>query len=129
MARETMEAALGQGGSVLGRTERRSAFAARMLACVDRAFQAVGTGPIMKDYLFYSLSLDIDDVVDRPEKLMDALREARGEAWAAVYEYKLVREVMKEFELLRSSRTPGLTGDNEPGRILRAAMTAAWRTL
>jgi hypothetical protein len=123
-----MEAALGSEGASLGKRGRREVFAGRMLVCVDRAFEAVGTGPIMKDYVFWSLSLDVDDIVDRPERLMDALREVRGEAWAAVYEYKLVREVMKEFELLRTG-VRGLTGEKEPGRILRAAMTAAWRTL
>ena len=120
--------ALGRGPTALapGNKEKRTAFGARMLDCVSRAFDSVGTGPLMRDYIYWSLSLGMDDIVDRPERFMEALREVMGDAGATVYEYKLVEEIRKEFQLLRAPGKQPLTGERGPGGALRAVMTTAW---
>jgi hypothetical protein len=106
--------------------QRRAAFAEGICNCVDRAFRAIGSGSAMTDYIYWSLSLSFDEIVDRPEKFMAALTALFGEAGAAVYEYKLVGEIQKEFGLIRTPGRQETVGESKPGELLRAAMATAW---
>lgn len=102
-----------------------TAFEAKMLDCVSNAFQAVGTGPLMEDYIYWRLSLGLDDVVRRPQRFIEALKSVFGEAGAAVYEYKLVSEIQKEFELVQAPVKEGQARRRGPGELLKGAVAAA----
>ena len=80
----------------------------------------------MEDYIYWRLSLEFDDVVGKPRRFMKALESVFGEAGAAVYEYKLVDEVQREFNLPRGPGMEELTGKRKLGELFGAAVTAAW---
>jgi len=110
----------------LSYAERRKVFAERMMECVSFAFFAIGTSPAMEDYIYWKLSLGLNEVVDKPQKFMEGLREIFGEAGAAVYEGELVKAVQKEFGLVRAPGSEERTRHRPLGELLQAAVTAAW---
>ena len=111
------------GGSY---TERRTVFAKRMMDCMSKAFHAVGTGPLMEDYIYWRLSLRLDDVVERPQRFIESLKAVFGEAGASLYEHRLVEEVRREFGVLQATGKEELTTSARLGERLQAAVTAAW---
>lgn len=106
--------------------ERQADFSDRVLECVSNAFHAVGTSPDMEDYIYWRLSLVLNEIVDRPQKFMEALEAIYGEAGALVYEYKLVKEIQREFRLLRAPEKEEPSRTRGPGELLQAALNAAW---
>lgn len=110
----------------MSHAERRSVFGSRMIECVSRAFRALGTSSVMEDFIYWKLSLGLNEIVDKPKKFMEGLKGIYGDAGAAVYEYKLVKEVQREFNLVQTPGKEELTGNKETGEMLQAAVTAAW---
>ena len=112
-------------------TQRWTTFATRVMDCVSRAFRKVGTSPLMEDVIFWDLSLakriGMNEIVDRPMTFIQALRSEFGDAGTAVFEYKLVREIKKEFQLVGPSDRE-LANKRELGIVLQAVLNTAWTT-
>ena len=80
----------------------------------------------MEDFVYWRLSLELNDLVENPHRFVQALEAIFGEAGAAVYEYKLVEEVQKEFNLIHTVGKEELAGKKAPGQLFREEVKAAW---
>jgi hypothetical protein len=84
-------------------SERRIVFAGRIMNCIRRAFDALGTSSATQEVIFWNLqvtrSLWLNDIVERPEEFIDGLKAIYGEAGAAVFEYMFTKEIEREFNI------------------------------
>lgn len=83
--------------------ERRAAIAARIAACVGRAFQAIGASSATQEIIFWNLSvtknMGRNEIADKPREFIEGMQSIYGEAGTAVFEYLLGREIRREFNL------------------------------
>lgn len=84
-------------------SEAREAFASRVTNCISRAFEAIGASTATQQLIFWNLSvtnnLGQGEVASKPTQFIEGLRAIYGEAAMVVYEYKLMKEIRKEFGL------------------------------
>jgi len=130
MAAESEQGGRQNRAAALGYTERQTPFATRMMNCVSRAFRGIGTSPQMEDMIFWNLSnlhgLGLNEIVDKPIRFIESMKAVFGEAGTAVFEYKLVKEVQAEFNLVRAPEPQDASKKRNPGELLQAAAAAAW---
>lgn len=84
-----------------GSSENLGSFAAKVGDCVVRAMDAIGSSRTMQQVIFWNLlvrnKVRLDEVADKPTEFMEGIRAMFGEAGADVFEYKLIREIKREF--------------------------------
>ena len=84
-------------------SERNVALASRIESCVGRAFHAVGSSSETQEIIYWNLlvtkGVGRNEIIDKPAQFIEGLRAIYGEAGAAVFEYMLRREIMREFNL------------------------------
>jgi hypothetical protein len=89
--------------AAFGYSETRATFASKVTKCVCRALDAIGASSATQQVIFWNLSvtngLGQDEIVDKPAQFIEGLRAIYGEAVMVVYEYKLLKEFRREFEL------------------------------
>jgi hypothetical protein len=82
-------------------SERQASFAARIMNCVSRAFDAIGASSQTQEIVFWKLhetqNLERKEVVDRPAEFIEGLKAVYGEAGVVVFEYMVTREIKREF--------------------------------
>src|SRR5580704_2818274 len=94
-------------------SERQAAFAARIMNCAARAFDAIGASPATQEVVFWNLQVtrnfERNEIIDRPSEFIEGLKAIYGEAGVVVFEYEMTKEIKREF---------GLTAafDNEPAK-------------
>lgn len=83
--------------------ERRAALSARITACVNRAFYAIGASSATQEVIYWNLSVTKNvgrnEVADKPGDFIEGLRAIYGEAGCKVFEYMLGKEIRREFNL------------------------------
>lgn len=83
--------------------ERRAAMAARITACVSRAFYAIGASSATQEVIYWNLSVTKNvgrnEVAEKPGDFIEGLRAIYGEAGCKVFEYMLGKEIRREFNL------------------------------
>jgi hypothetical protein len=84
-------------------SEAREVFASRVTKCISRAFEAIGASTATQQVIFWNLSVTHNlgqaEVASKPTQFIEGLRAIYGEAAMVVYEYKLMKEIRKEFGL------------------------------
>jgi hypothetical protein len=84
-------------------SERRAAFAARIMNCVTRAFDAIGASHAMQEVVFWNLqvtrNLRRNEIIDKPSEFVEGLKAIYGEAGVVVFEYEMTKEIKLEFGL------------------------------
>jgi len=84
-------------------SERQAAFAARIMKCVGRAFDALGASSATQEIIFWNLyvtrNLERDEIMDRPAEFIEGLKAIYGEAGEVVFEYMMTKEIKGEFGL------------------------------
>jgi len=119
-------------GKGLGYSQKQTVFATRIMNCVSRAFRSIGTGPAMEDMIFLNLSnvqgLGLNEIIDKPVRFIEGMKAVFGEAGVSVFEYKLVKEVEREFNLVRTPGQEALKRRNA-GEHFQAAAGAAWLSI
>jgi hypothetical protein len=84
-------------------SERQAAFAARVLNCIGRTFDAIGASSATQEVIFWNLyvtrNLGRDKIVDKPLEFIEGLKAIYGEAGVVVFEYKMTKEIKEEFGL------------------------------
>lgn len=93
----------GNQKSAFDYAERRAALAARITACVSRAFYAIGASSATQEVIYWNLSVTKNvgrnEVADKPAEFIDGLRAIYGDAGCKVFEYMLGKEIRREFNL------------------------------
>jgi len=121
----------GKGGP--GYSQRQTVFAARIMNCVSRAFRSIGTSPPMEDMIFWNLSnvqgLGLNEIIDKPVRFIEGMKAVFGEAGVSVFEYKLVKEVQAEFNLIRTPGEGAQSKKRNAGELFQAAAGAAWLSI
>lgn len=83
--------------------EASEAFASRVAKCVTRAFEAIGASAATQQIIFWKLSetnnLGEGEVASKPAQFIEGLHAIYGDAAMVVYQYKLMKEIKKEFGL------------------------------
>lgn len=89
--------------AAFGYSERKAAFAARILKCACRAFHDIGASPAMQEIIFWNLyvtrDLDRDEIAERPTDFIEGLEAIYGGAAVVVFEYMMTRALKNEFGL------------------------------
>jgi len=109
-------------------SESQTAFAARVMDCIRRAFDAIGARSATQEIIFSKLqstrNLGRDEIIDKPMEFIEGLEAILGEAAVVVFGYMFTRQVKREFSLIA-------TFDKEPIKardlvdLLRMAAYAA----
>jgi hypothetical protein len=85
----------------LDRSGRQAAFAARIMNCVTRAFEAIGASPATQEVVFWNLlvtrNLGRNEIIDKPSEFVEGLKDIYGEAGEVVFEYEMTKEIKREF--------------------------------
>jgi hypothetical protein len=84
-------------------SERQAAFAARIMNCVTRAFDAMGASSATQEVVFWNLQvtrgLERNEIIDKPSEFIEGLKAIYGEAGVVVFEYEMTKEIKREFGL------------------------------
>lgn len=84
-------------------SEAREDFASRVAKCISRAFDAIGASAATQQLIFWNISVTnnvgVGEIASKPVEFMEGLRGIYGEAAMVVYQYKLMKEIRKEFSL------------------------------
>jgi len=84
-------------------SERQAAFAARIMNCVSRAFDAIGASSATQEIVFWNLyvtrNLGRNEIIDKPTEFIEGLKNIYGEAGVVVFEYTMTKEIKSEFGL------------------------------
>jgi hypothetical protein len=95
-------------------SERQSAFAARIMNCISRAFDAIGAGSQTQELVYWNLhitkNIKRNEIVDKPSEFIEGLQTIYGEAGVVVFQSMITREIRREFRLtsaLDQERTKG----------------------
>jgi hypothetical protein len=84
-------------------SERQAAFAARIMDCVTRAFDAIGASHATQEVVFWNLqvtrNLGRNEIIDKPSEFIEGLKAIYGEAGVVVFEYEMTKEIKREFGL------------------------------
>ncbi len=82
-------------------SERQAAFAARIMNCMSRAFDAIGASSATQEIIFWNLhvtrNLGRNEIMDKPTEFIEGLKAIYGEAGVGVFEYMMTREIKREF--------------------------------
>jgi hypothetical protein len=89
--------------AALDYSERQAAFAARVMNCVTRAFDAIGASSATQEVVFWNLqvtrNLARNEIIDKPSEFIEGLKAIYGEAGVVVLEYEMTKEIKREFGL------------------------------
>src|SRR5579864_290004 len=89
--------------AALDYSERQAAFAARIMNCVTRAFDAMGASSATQEVVFWNLqvtrNLGRNEIIDKPSEFIEGLKAIYGEAGVVVFEYQMTKEIKREFAL------------------------------
>jgi hypothetical protein len=104
---------LGNPVAALEYTQPQAVFAAKIMKCVTRAFDAIGASSAMQEVIFWNLhvtrNLGRSEIIDKPAEFIEGLKAIYGEAGVVVFEYEMTKEIKREFGLTTAF-------DNEPAK-------------
>lgn len=87
-------------------SECRAALVAQVATCISRAFEAIGAGSQTQEIVFWKLyvarNIGRNEIVDKPAEFIEGIRDIYGDAGAVVFEYKLAKEMRREFGIAHS---------------------------
>jgi hypothetical protein len=107
---------------------RQAAFAARVMNCVTRAFDAIGASPATQEVVFWNLlvtrNLGRNEIIDKPSEFIEGLKAIYGEAGEVVFEYEMTKEIKREFGITASFDKEPIKARNLPDLLHLVAYAA-----
>lgn len=107
---------------------RQATFAARIMKCVTRAFDAIGASSATQEVVFWNLlvtrNLRRDEIIDKPSEFIEGLKAIYGEAGVVVFEYEMTKEVKREFGLTAAFDKESIKARNLPDLLHLVAYAA-----